>query len=127
MSRAPAAAATSAETSALTVLVSIRMDFGAIAATIPWGPSMTARNAASSGSEVMATVLPPTASVADPATEMPWPRAAASCVSLRSKAVTAYPALATSADIGKPILPSPIQAMVLEASVIVVLFPRLDV
>src|ERR1700730_14792445 len=81
---------------------------------------MTARNAVSSGREVMATGLSLTASVADLATEMPWPRAATSCVSFRSKAVTAYPALATSADIGKPILPTPIHATLLEAAVIAV-------
>src|SRR6266550_4397798 len=81
---------------------------------------MTARNAASSGREVMATGRPPTASVGDLAIEMPWSRAAASRVLLRSKAVTAYPALATSADIGKPILPTPIQAMLLEVAVIVI-------
>ena len=41
-------------------------------------------------------------------------------VSLRSKAVTAYPALATGADIGKAILPTPIQATLLEAAIIAV-------
>src|ERR1700736_5821483 len=81
---------------------------------------MTARNAASSGNEVMTTGRRLTASAGELAMEMPWPRTAASRASLRSKAVTAYPALATSADIGKPILPTPIHATLLEAAVIAV-------
>jgi hypothetical protein len=69
------AAATSAEASTLTVLVSIRTAPGAIAAMNPAGPSSAPRKAASSGSDVITAALPLTASAGEAAIEMPCVRA----------------------------------------------------